>query len=69
MDEETGRALEYGHLIKGKNASKWYQSCANEFGRLAQGVGDRIKEGTNMIFFIKKNEIPADRKATYARFV
>eukprot|EP00957_Ditylum_brightwellii_P006928 524145-Ditylum_brightwellii.AAC.1 len=69
MDKETECALEYRHLIKGKNASIWHQSCANEFGRLAQGIGDRIKEGTNTIFFIKKNEMPVDRKATYARFV
>ena len=45
-------------------------SSANEFGRLAQGVGGRIK-GTNTIFFIHKHQVPIDRlkDVTYAKFV
>jgi hypothetical protein len=69
MDDETGQALEYRQLIQGKNKEIWYKLCANEFGQLAQGVGERIKEGTNTIFFINKNQMPKDRKATYARFI
>eukprot|EP00957_Ditylum_brightwellii_P143261 10914807-Ditylum_brightwellii.AAC.1 len=37
IDEETGRALEYRHLIHTKNKEVWHTSCANEFGRLAKG--------------------------------
>eukprot|EP00957_Ditylum_brightwellii_P058958 4471024-Ditylum_brightwellii.AAC.1 len=39
VDDEMGRALEYRHLIKSNQKQTWFQSCANEFGRLAQGVG------------------------------
>ena len=48
----------------------WSYSSANEFGRLAQGVGGRI-QGTDTIFFINKNQVPADRwkDVTYAKFV
>lgn len=48
----------------------WSPSAANEFGRLAQGVGGRI-EGTNTIFFVAKREIPSDRikDVTYVKFV
>jgi hypothetical protein len=46
----------------------WQHSFANEFGRLAQGVGNRIK-GTNTIFFIRPYQIPEDRQGdvTYAQ--
>jgi hypothetical protein len=42
---------------------------ANEFGRLAQGVGERVK-GTNTIFFIRKDQVPKDRAkdVTYGSF-
>eukprot|EP00957_Ditylum_brightwellii_P049896 3782513-Ditylum_brightwellii.AAC.1 len=69
MDEEMRQALEYRHLLQSKHREVWQTSCTNEFGRLAQGVGSRIKTGTNTIFFINKEEMPADRKATYACFV
>ena len=41
---------------------------ANKIGRLAQGIGNRIK-GTNTIKFIKKQEIPSHKTVTYARIV
>ena len=45
------------------------QSLANEFGRLAQGVGNRI-EGTNTIHFILKSEVPfGTKKVAYPRIV
>ena len=45
-------------------------SSANEFGRLAQGVGGRI-QGTNTIYFVHKHQVPPDRwkDITYAKFV
>ena len=46
LDTETGKMLEYRKLIRHpKYKEEWSTSCANEFGRLAQGVGGRI-EGT-----------------------
>jgi hypothetical protein len=37
----------------------WQVSAANEFGRLAQGIGGWIK-GTDTIKLIQANELPAD---------
>ena len=44
--------------------------AANEFGRLAQGVGGRVK-ATNTIFFICKDQLPKDRMkdVTYGSFI
>jgi hypothetical protein len=48
--------------------SDWELSSANELGRLAQGVGGRIK-GTNTIRFIDHAELPKDWSSTYPQFV
>jgi hypothetical protein len=68
IDPDTSVAMEYCHLMKGPHKQAWQHSFANEFGRLAQGVGNRIK-GTNTIFFIRPYQIPEDRQGdvTYAR--
>lgn len=69
IDPDTGKTLGYRELMQGnKTKVKWNRSSANEFGRLAQGVGGRIK-GTNTIFFIRKDEVPSNKTVTYARFV
>ena len=65
----TGKSMEYRELITDPLTKKaWTKSSANEFGRLAQGVGKRIK-GTNTIRFIPVTDIPKGRTITYARFV
>ena len=71
MDKETGKMLNYRQLIRhAKYKEVWTKSSANEFGRLANGVGGRIK-GTNTIKFIHEREIPTNRKkdVTYGQFV
>ncbi len=71
FDEENGKLLKYRKLINHpKYHEVWSHLSANEFGRLAQGVGGRI-QGTNTIFFIYKHEVPSDRwnDVTYAKFV
>ena len=71
LDKQTGKLLEYKQLITHpKYREDWLLSSANEFGRLAQGVGGRIS-GTDTIFFIHKHEVPEDRfrDTTYAKFV
>ena len=68
---DTGKDLEYRQLLQHPNPTvqaAWQLSSANEFGRLAQGIGTRI-QGTNTIFFIPKSKIPSTNYATYARFV
>jgi hypothetical protein len=71
MDKATGKLLNYRQLLRHPEYSAdWQLSSANEFGRLANGVGGRVK-GTNTIKFIKKSAIPHDRRrdVTYGQFV
>ena len=70
LNKATGQPLEYRQLIKHPQCrNSWLHSSANEFGCPAQGTGNRI-QGTNTIFFIHKQEIPADRfrDRVYAKF-
>ena len=47
----------------------WKKSLANEFGRLAQGVSNRI-DGTSTMYFIPKEEVPfTTKKVTYPKIV
>ena len=59
---DDGKILEYRHLIANPKTRKgWQQAFGNELGRLAQRMPGRV-EGTNTIFFIRKSDIPADRR-------
>ncbi len=59
MNAETGKVLNYRQLIKSQNHKEtWSKLSANEFGRLANGVGGCIK-GTNTIKFIHKCDLPS----------
>ena len=56
---------EFHHLIAGPNKPTWYQSLANEFGWMYQGVGNRI-DSTSTIGFIPKMAVAFDnKKVTY----
>jgi hypothetical protein len=69
INEDTGASLEYLHLIKDTSTfTIWNKAAANEFGILAQGVGDRI-EGSNNIFFIPRQSVPKGKFITCGRFV
>ena len=71
LDQETGELLEYQQLLQHpKFKEVWNRSAADEFGRLAQGIGGQIK-GTDTIQFIHKHEVPAERfkDVTYIKFV
>jgi len=72
MDADTGKMLNYRQLMRHPDYKQpWSKSSANEFGRLANGVGGRIKNPTNTIKFIRKNDVPHDRRkdVTYGQFV
>jgi hypothetical protein len=69
INEETGASLEYHHLINDASTfTIWNEAAANEFGQLAQGVGNRI-DGSNTIFFIPRQAVPKVKNVTYGRFV
>ena len=57
----TGVLQEFRHLIQGLDKEIWTKSLANKFGRLSQGVRNRI-EGTNTMYFIRKEEVPFETK-------
>jgi hypothetical protein len=64
LDAETGNLLEYHHLMKHpKYKDVWTKSFGTEIRHLATT--------TETTFFVKKDEIPDDRKGneTYARIV
>ena len=75
-DDITGERLEYRQLILNpKYKEVWTKSSANEFGRLAQGVGKGATEGTKRVegtstmFFIHCHQVPKGKKVSYARTV
>ena len=71
LDHDTGKLLKYRQLLRDpKHKKEWSKSAANEFGRLADGVGGRVK-GTQTMKFIHKHGVPKDRikDVTYASFL
>jgi hypothetical protein len=69
INEETGASLEYRHLINDASTfTIWNEAAENEFGILAQGVGNRIN-GSNTILFIPRQAVPKGNVFTYGRFV
>ena len=71
MYKETGTLLNYCQLMRHPKYKKaWSISTANEFGRLAQGVGRQMK-GTNTISFIHRHKVPQKRlnNLTFGIFV
>jgi hypothetical protein len=69
IDPDTGQSREYRDLIRDPATKAiWAKSFANELGRLAQGVGGRIK-GTNTCFFIPHHVVPKNKTVTYGRIV
>jgi hypothetical protein len=68
INADTGASLEYRHLINDASTfTIWNKAAANEFGRLAQGVGERI-EGSNTFFFHPTPSRPQKQKC-YLRTV
>jgi hypothetical protein len=64
INEETGASLDYRHLINDASTfTIWNKAAANEFGRLAQGVGDRIN-GSIAFPLVLKMATPSILKVT-----
>ena len=68
IDKETGRALEYRHLIQDpKYKDVWSEAGCKESGWLFQGYGKKtdgtkIAEGTKTCHWIQKRLIPTKKK-------
>jgi hypothetical protein len=62
-DPITGEVQEYRHLVKGLKKDIWTRGFANKLGRLAQGVGDRMKKQAPKQLFSSQNmKSPATAK-------
>jgi hypothetical protein len=55
--------VEYPKLLCSSGGLLWEESCAKEAGRLAQGY--KQAKGTNTIHFIRHDQLPKGRQATY----
>ena len=66
--DENGKRQTIDTLLKGTMKETWKIGLSNELGRLAQGVGTRV-DGTDTIDFIKKSDVPNNKKVTYANFI
>ena len=42
INPDTGVSLEYHYLIQGPDKDIWVKALANDFGRLAKGLKDRM---------------------------
>ena len=66
LDNDTGDLLEYRQLIKApKHEMLWRGQHGKEIGRLAQGL-EGVVEGTETMKFIRRDDVPADRKKDVA---
>ena len=59
----TGQRGNYDKL-KLRYTKRWTNSMSNELGRLASGVGYRMKSVTETIFFILKHQVTCRKKYT-----
>ena len=66
--DANGRRQTVDNLITGKMSKIWLRSVANELGRLANGIPNRVR-GTNCVVFIPKSKVPKNKKVTYANMV
>jgi hypothetical protein len=64
---DAGKKQSLDDLLIGSDSEVWTKSLSNEIGRLAQGNIHGVKS-TDTIDFIYKNQVPQDRKVTYANF-
>ena len=67
FNPDTGQPAEYPELSKCSIGHEWQRANAKEIGRLAQG--HKETEGTDTIFFIKREQVPKERTATYVKMV
>ena len=70
LDTDTVRTIEHIHLRRDPKYKYEYSIyTTNEFGKLAYGVGGRVKV-TDTIYFVHKRNVPKDRlkDVTYGKF-
>jgi hypothetical protein len=61
IDHDSGKMMNYRQLRKHPKYNKAWTTSSAKFGRLASGVGGRVK-GTKTIRFIHQDEVPQKRR-------
>jgi len=71
VNPDSGQIAEYTELSRCSDGPAWIESCADEIGRLCQGRGSNshMPTGTDTLHFIRRDQIPYGRTATYLRIV
>ena len=64
LDPAKGKIQGYTQLIRGPDKDTWTTAFSNDIGRMAQGVGNRVK-GTNTIFSVHHSQVPVGKRVTY----
>ena len=71
INPDTGRPAEYRILVKSSAGPRWSLAMCKELGRLFQGYVsihlEHSVQGTQTCHFIRPEEIPPGKKATYIR--
>jgi hypothetical protein len=68
FNPDTDCIANYYELAKCSKGSQWRDSCADEFGRLADGHQTMLS-GTKTIVFIPHTAVPKGKVPTYARVI
>jgi hypothetical protein len=66
--DSTGKKETIDTLLAGTNSIIWDRALSNEFGRLAQGIANRVT-ATDTIDFIPKSDVPSHKTVTYGNFI
>ena len=67
MYDTQGCNTSLDSLLKGDISTVWKTSLSNKLGQIAQGIGDI--SGNDVVDYIKKSDVPADRIVKYANFI
>jgi len=69
MNPDTNQIAKYPELFRCSEGYLWIESCKDDFGRLCNGHGPNMKTGTETMKFIRVDQIPKGKFATYLRIV
>jgi hypothetical protein len=73
INPDTGKLVEYRHLVSSSMGERWHLAFSKEWGRLFQGYKSTDPlhnvNGTDTCQLIHPSEIPEGKKATYIRIV
>ena len=70
--EELKKVASYKELINHWNnkviRERWMKGRGNKFGQLFQGLSPNVINGLDVLQWIKKHQVPADKTVTYRQY-